>query len=235
MTLKRLILEGLLLISSTILFADIGHFDIYRISLKGKECYIALESPGILKNNDLCYYDFDGNYKMEVKEYIDKSLKRSITVITYANIEKIILDSLNIKDGMSPELESPIWILKGWQEISRDSLLGKYELLDAVKGHTFGLESSENLSESDNTWINRSTMTNIFSIDNGECVYNFYSSVLKSQGTTAQNIRYELQGLLPNREGELDSDIEAAREKQFRRRIEELVEEKILMIGGCSC
>lgn len=58
------------------LAADIGHFDIYHLKWGSKSCYLTLDSPGRLIDNDLCYYDFNGKYRMEVEDYINRSLSR---------------------------------------------------------------------------------------------------------------------------------------------------------------
>lgn len=120
-------------------------------------------------------------------------------------------------------------------EVLSDSLIGQYELLGAMKGHTHGIILPQTVTEEDNTWIRRKSMKNIFHVDNGECSYGFYTSVIEPNDKSAQLLKHELQELMPKGEGELDFELESRRELEFSRRIEELVRDKIFMIGGCSC
>ncbi|WP_020538642.1 hypothetical protein [Lewinella cohaerens] len=232
---KWVLFTGVIILSTNHLLGDIGHFDIYKIIWQERVCFITLASPGLLKDNDLCYYDRSGNYRMEVNDYIDKQLKNNVKVFMYTDIEKILVDSLRRSDGTFAELASPIYVLKGWSPMVADSIRGQYELISASKGHTFGTESSQTVTEEDNKWIHKRTMKNIFSVGNGECTYNFYSSDIEPGSRPAVNLKNELQGLMPKGDDGLDLELNTEREKQFRRRVEELVKEKIFMLGGCSC
>ncbi|MEM7298862.1 MAG: hypothetical protein AAF391_11420 [Bacteroidota bacterium] len=219
---------------SSPLHSDIGHFDIFELRWQGQKYYVTLESRGVLKDNDLCYYDYNGNYKMEVEDFLDQWFSRIEEVFTYTGLEEIHLDSIMSESGYA-NFESPIFILKDWHPVSTDSIRGKYELLGARKGHTFGVESSQTITEKDNEWINRSTMRYAFGVDNGECFYRFYSSNIQVGSKMAIVLQKELQELMPIGEGEYDRELDATRERRFRRRVEELVAEKILMVGACSC
>lgn len=232
---KWVLFTGVIILSTNHLLGDIGHFDIYKIIWQQSEYFITLESPGLLKGDDLCYYDISGNYQMEVEGYIDGKLKNNVKVFMYTTLEEILIDSLKGADGNSAKLESPVYVLKGCSTMTPDSIRGQYELISTRKGHTFGIESSKTVTEEDNKWINRSTMKSIFFVGNGECMYNFYCSDIEPGSKPAVNLKNELQGLMPKIEGELDNELNMEREKQFRWRVEELVKEKILMVGGCSC
>lgn len=222
---------GLNMISLNKLSADIGHFDIYKLIWEEEVYFFTLESPGQLLNDDLCYYDFKGDYFMEVKSYIDKYLERPNEIYLYSSIESIHVDSIRLANEAAG-LESPLYILSNHIKIQGEKLLDAYELLSAKKGNTYGIIISPNLSKTDESWINTSRTKELFIIGEYECSYGFYSSRIPVNSKIADSLREELIKLLPNpHEDVFDED----KSDKFWLKIEELVDDEVVMIGGCSC
>ncbi len=231
---KIVIAITLLISCENELLADIGNFDIYQINWQDRVYYLTLESTGTLKDNDLCYYDFQGEYQMEVTDHIDQYLRHSPEVFLHAKMEGIHIDSLSNSSGEPFRFESPIFLFEGRVQVSSDSLFGKYELTGAQNGNTYGIISSTSITAADSVWINRSSMRCIATMDDGFCGYGFFSATIEPDSEQAVILQSELQALMPN-EGDRDVERAERRAEEFSNKIEALVEEQIVMIGSCSC
>ncbi|MEL7220779.1 MAG: hypothetical protein AAGJ93_05630 [Bacteroidota bacterium] len=228
-----------LVFNNSCLLADIGHFDIYEISWQDRIYYLTFESPGRLQNNDLCYYDYKGTYRMEVGDFVKEQLGRTSEIRLFKELEYILMDSFQTNAGGVGWIESPIYIMKDFFTISPDSLYDNYELLGAKKGNIYGTLASSSLTTADNQWIRNSTMRNIFSVNGGECDYIFYAPAAMYSEEYITELQSELQALMPAVDSylklEVELDEEREKEQKFKLRVEELVKKRIIMIGGCSC
>lgn len=218
-----------LFFSSFRLQADIGHFDVVTIRWNNQTYFLTVDSYGLLKNNDLCYYNYAEGYKMEVSDYVAEYIEKIPKVIVYTELEVIQFDQFGSDEKKKDYLRPPICILKNRREVPLDSIWRRYELIGAQKGNTYGTLISPSITEADIWWVNSPSMKLLFYINTGECAYEFYSAYLEPKTKLAARIQKELEGFWDP----INSNENHA--EKFWQRIEALANEKILMLGECSC
>ena len=72
----------------TILFGDVPHYDIIEVMFNNKKYFVEgyFNESGVLKNHDLCYYDYNGEYIGEVRDYVLKYQNDEDSIMLYSSI-----------------------------------------------------------------------------------------------------------------------------------------------------
>ena len=203
---------------------DIGHFDIFTISLDGEVYYVPFESPALLKD-DLCYYYNEDEFFINASEFIDDILKRHESVRAFRAID--IIDLINVRK---------ISQLGGWiyeeqlHKLSKETILitkiivRKYEFIDAIRGNTYGYQYTKELNENDNYWLTEYELEYYFDINSDDEVCNFGFFGIKG------NLDREEITVIENKIKKLHE----AR-KPIEPFLSKLYKRNIIMLGACSC
>ncbi|MEO5905163.1 MAG: hypothetical protein ABIQ11_00440, partial [Saprospiraceae bacterium] len=135
------------------LFADGFSSDIISFSIDRVQCYIRVQSQGLLKNNDFCYYNGDGKYVEEVSrvflQYVDHNYELDI----YTSLEIIDLSFDSIF-----AVENKLYILKDEIKFERSLVKEKYKFIFAINASSLRFIHTLDLQETDNKWIRQHQM-----------------------------------------------------------------------------
>ncbi len=207
-------------------FADVPHFDIVEVMYKGKKYYVPglFKEGGILKNHDLCYYDYNGEYIGEVQDYILQYGIHDDSISLYSSMEKINLKKLKFDEGIEG-FDDILKIFNGGIKSSIKEFKKKFILMDAYHGNTVGFTHTAELKETDNIWINEYPIETLFSLGHDICSYNFFAIKGNLNKKDKIKLEAEMNYLLKS----YDSS------KKFWEKISELYSKNIIMVGYCSC
>jgi hypothetical protein len=193
--------------------ADGFSSDIISFSIDGVQCYVRIQSQGILKNNDFCYYLGD--------EYIEEVSRVFLRFLghleIYTNLEIIDLSF----DSMFTS-EKKLYILKNKIEFEGAYVKEKYKLIFAVNASSFGLIHTLDLQETDNKWIRQNQMELLLLANIDICEMRIFGIKGKTTSEEIEKIRMKISEL--NKSGE-----------SWDPYFSELYKRKIIMIGFCSC
>ena len=211
----------LLFFSSSQLNADVGRFDIIEIRYSNQIYFTKIWSNGILKDNDLRYYSWDNIYINDVGYYFAEHLVETDTIDLYKSLVKFDL----FKIEKQYELDSILYLFKDLERVSVSDLISDYDIVNAYSGNTFGFTSTNNISNDDNLWISESNVEVLFDFEDYElCSMKLYGIKDELSECRIEELRVEIDSLLKN-----------FMYKEFHKLLNEVLKEKIVMIGTCSC
>jgi hypothetical protein len=227
--LTKLMILGFILIAK-VAFCDTPITDIIEVLYKNKKYYVAetFMERGVLKNHDLCYYDYNGEYIGEVYDIVNMCIKEDDSIALYATIERINIAKLNCySDDSSPDYFDNV--LKKFDDgitISGKKFKNNFKLLDAYHGNIGLYRFTEGLKESDNIWIDNNKIENLFCLrDQAICTYGFFAIRGRLNSAEKNKLKKELVHLLSSEEFY----------DKFLIKVEELYKKQIIMVGHCSC
>ncbi len=159
--------------------ADLGHFDVFTLSIDEEIYYLSLEgfSPII---EDLCFYSFNNDnektFIANVSEHINMWVLRGGNVTLYKTLD--IIDLVNFKK--IPEFRGNVYAdyfykLSDEIEMKSEYVLKNYELLNATKGNTYGYGYTDELNEVDNYWLTEYPLEMIYRGYYEICTYELYA------------------------------------------------------------
>ena len=208
------------------LCADIGSFDVFTIEMNGEEYYFPFASVGILKDNDLCYYDYSGAYEQEVVDFLVDKFSQGFQIYLYRKLD--VVDISPIAEILSSS-EPLLYKLTDRIEVDGDSLVGAFEVTSAVHGNTVGMIFSEDLSENDNFWLQQVEIELLFSVGSvdlgGECGMDFFGIKNSMSLKEIEELKVEMNVIVTG-----DNYWET-----FSEKLHELYTRQIIMFGTCSC
>ena len=220
----KLITFTILFLTTLQLRADIGRFDVIKMTNNENTVYLKLWSPGVLKNHALCYYSNDGTYLNEVEFYLSRVKKsRKDSVQVYQDLT--ILDMRYLDERQKEGRDTFLYILKNPVNISYSQFQAEYSIADAFNGNIGGFIYTEHISNSDNYWIKNYTIEEYFSLSDDEiCFMTIYGIKGNLSLKQKASLREKLKSFLkrPSR-------------KLFFEELSYLYKKNIIMIGICSC
>jgi len=203
--------------------ADIPNFDVIEYKNNEKSIYLKTWSLGILMNNDLCYYSWDGEYISEVSTFINDKILEGDSITIYTEIA--IIDHTKISGMVDRDSDSILYHLKYPKRISIEDLNNEYQINSAFRGNTAGYAYSSDLKTADNTWINDYEIEKLFDLTDYElCSFSFYGIKNNLDKKEKAKIKSKLDSILKRH------SLEA-----FESELSLLYKRNIIMIGFCSC
>lgn len=195
------------------LLADGFSSDIISFSIDGVQCYVRIQSQGILKNNDYCYYHGD--------EYIEEVSRVFLRFVDHLEIyTKLEIIDLSF-DSMFAS-EEKLYILKNKSEFESAYVKEKYKLIFAINASSFGFIHTMDLQKTDNKWIHQHQMELLLLANIDICEMRIFGIQGKTTREEIEKIKMKVNEL--NKRGE-----------SWDPYFSELYKRKIIMIGFCSC
>lgn len=202
--------------------ADIGSFDVFEFSDGNSIIYISTYTRGRLINHDLCYYDWYGEFKINIETLLHSDFEDHDSIEIYTNIEKINLSSF---DKDYEEFAPILYILKGKLKISHKSFFENYDIIDAYNGNTYGFTYTPSLSTSDNSWLQDYDIDKYFRFNDNElCDMTLYG--IKNNLSEIEVLRIKV---------DLDTLLKEQKHQDFHEMLDKLKLQNMIMIGFCSC
>src|SRR5690242_5550679 len=171
---KWLIFSLLISLLPQIALCDGGTLDVISIKKSGHLYHFRIESPGLLKNNDLCYYTYEGEYLCEVKDVV-KAYLHIISIshngYFYKHMDRINLINIPIKEKGNGIL----YILKDAISLEPDSVLASLEIISAENEYKYINTYSPDLEEKDNIWLESNSLEFLFYYSADICEMGLYS------------------------------------------------------------
>lgn len=202
--------------------ADVPRFDVIEFSNGSESLYIRTWSSGTLKNHDLCYYKWNGEYIDEVEHAIEKLFQQD-SIEVFDELVKIDLYKFDKRYGGCQD--SVLYILNGLQKRPVDNLKNSYSIVDAFNANTGGFCYTEELTNNDNIWLNDYPMEALFNLTDYE-LCNMVLYAIKNNVSKERKNKLRI---------ELDSFLKVHDRKSYQKRLSELYKENIIMVGFCSC
>ena len=211
--------------------ADIPRFDVFAIRIGLDTFYLTFESQGLLQNNDFCYYDYRGEYLMEVSSFVAQQIQiiGEKEIKAYKSLDVIDLTKVNeaspeFKD-ITPYDEDYLYILRDEIILSSKVIVNKYEILFAENGNTGGYIFTAELSEKDNKWISKNQIDLLWRVrgKNGMCTMYFFGK----QGNVKEKDFEEYKKRIVEKEINYHTEIQDI--------LSELFHKRVILIGFCSC
>lgn len=220
------------LILPLLVFGDVPHYDIIEVEYNNDKYFVEgyFNEGGVLKNHDLCYYDYKGEYLGEVKDFVLRIGKYTDSLTLYSSKENINVTKLSCYEGNNltqpDNIDNILKILNNGMRISFKDFEENFKLLDAYHGNTGGFTFTPELKESDNIWINDHPIENLFCLDGQDiCNYGFFTIKGTVNKKDKQKLEAEIKYLINRNEADI----------KFWKRVSELYKRKIILIGFCSC
>lgn len=208
----------LFLMISTTVSADISKFDVVQIISEEKQYYLKITVSGLLKNDDLCIYNYEGEYKCEVSEIVDAYLKDERSVEVFSKHEILHFEMLKEFNG-----ETTLHLLKEKESVLASHLRNNFEVESIVRGNTRGMIHTKELSELDDHWINNYKIEKLFRADDGWMCYMFFYGIKENNSKEEIiKIKKRIEELISKKESYDDY-------------LSKLYLDNIIMIGLCSC
>lgn len=212
--------------------ADRPHYDIIEVMYNGKKYFIVeyFNEGGVLKNNDLCYYDYSGEYIGEVQDFVMLYRQNEDSITIYSSMEKINVRKLvcyeEYIDDETEHFDDILKIFNGEVRVPINQFKKQFILVDAYHGNTVGYTYTPDLKETDNIWLSQYPIENIFCLEGIDiCHYSFFTIKGNLSKTDKIKLKDEMIYLLSS--NEMDSG--------FWEKISELNNRQIIMVGFCSC
>jgi len=177
----------------------------------------------------LCYYDYNGNYLAEVYDVARNCKPSNDSITLYSSIDRINMMKFNFfsYDDDINYFGNVLKIFRNEKVVSFKDFRENFVLLDAYHGNHGIYRYTKNLKESDNHWISKNQIEHLFCIEGQAiCDYCFYTIKGKLNNQRKQKLENLLNKLVQTDESE---------ESLFFKIVEELYDDKIIMIGHCSC
>ncbi len=211
----------LLSLAPMLAIADIPVFDVVKLKMDNEIVYLRYDSMGLLRNGDFCYYDYQDEYIGEVKDVVHRIFKNPGVYTYYRELHKI--DVRNVPDIMDGPREI-LYILKSEFNIDKVVNPDSVEIISIENGNVYGYTYSDDLKEEDNTWLAKYKIEKLFEFkDEGICQMYVYAI----EGAVNEQRKRVLKVKLD----------QAAKENSNRlqEELHKLYNQKIIMIGFCSC
>lgn len=200
--------------------ADIGNFDVVTISFEEDIYYIMYESPGLLNEKDMTYWNRNSKLDYDVIDMLNKHFEyESIQVF-----EKLdVINLKNIKANIT--FEEKLFILRSSRMLNSNEVKRKYKIISVQKGNTYGYMYTEELNELDNHWIENYPIQLLFNTsDFTMCDMSFLGIEGNLTKEEIENIKTKINLMLKSEKG-----------GDMRKMLSELYKRNIIMIGHCSC
>ncbi|MCC7444297.1 MAG: hypothetical protein IT263_05625 [Saprospiraceae bacterium] len=228
----KTIISILFLIPPILLFGDIPHYDIIEVEYKNKKYFVHgyFNEGGVLKNRDLCYYDHNGEYIGEVRDFVLRIGNYTDSITLYTSKENINVTKLSCYEENNltepDNIDNILKILNNGVRVSFKDFENNFKLLDAYHGNTGGFTYTPELKESDNAWINNNSIETLFCLNGQDiCHYGFFTIKGTLNKKEKQKLESEMKHLIRTSEADI----------KFWKKISELYKRKIIMMGFCSC
>jgi len=200
--------------------ADIGSQDVVEIRYNGEYYYTKVHSIGLLKNNDLCYYSYSGDYLSEMIDHLGDDLGNRDSISIFSEMISIEMSRIDNRYFDFQEL----YFFRDEKKIPIEELKN-FDLVGAFNGNTYGFELYPRFSKLKFDWIKDYEVERLFTLGEGEmCSYYFYT--IKSNFTKSEIL--EIQKILST----CRTTEEAAKINRLR---EKLYNMNVFMIKFCSC
>ncbi|MEP6793931.1 MAG: hypothetical protein ABJB16_06375 [Saprospiraceae bacterium] len=200
---------------------DGGSSDIISIKKNGQIFHFRIYSRGLLKDNDLCYYTYEGEYICEVKDAVKESL---MTVYHYSDFYKT-LDRINLVNiPIENKGNGIIYILKDTISFEPDSVLASLEVISAENEFKYINTYSPDLEEKDNLWLETNTFELLFSYTIPICDLSLYAIKGKLKISEKENLKMKIDNLVRKENWDL-----------YNEELKKLHKRKIIMLGDCHC
>ena len=220
------ILKWLVSISIIFLIPRLGmcdgeSFDVISIKKGSLVYHFRISSQGLLKNNDLCYYNYEGEYMGEVKDIVKSNLPdRNHYGYYYKNLERISLGNIPIENRFNRSL----CILKDSVSFDPDSVLESLDIVSAENEFSYINIYSPDLDEKDNIWLNSNTFEILFDYLAENCDSRLYGIQGQLTRSETEYLKLKIEGLLRQENWDL-----------YIQEIRKLYKRKIIMLGFCHC
>lgn len=204
-------------------FCDGGTADVISIKMSGHVYHFRIGSTGLLKNNDLCYYTYEGEYICEVKEVVKEYLHDMRILrngLLYKQIDKINLTNIPIEEKGNGIL----YIFKDPISLEPDSVLASLEIISAENEFKYINIYSPDLEEKDNLWLEANPLEILFQYSAENCGMGLYTIKGKLTKSETDNLRTKIEGLNRKKNWEL-----------YDEELKKLYRRKIIMLGYCDC
>ena len=217
---KWLAAISIIILLPRLCLCDGESFDVISLKKGGQIYHFRVESLGLLKNNDLCYYNYDGEYIGEVKDMVKSYLPREGYHGYYNTLERISLINLPIENRFTRSL----CILRDSVSFDPTSVLESLDIVSAENAYAYINMYSPDLEEKDNGWLNTNIFEALFEFSAENCDSRLYAIKGELSSSEAAHLKLKIEGLLRQDTWDL-----------FFEEISKLYKRKIIMLGFCHC
>ena len=206
-----------------IAFCDGGTMDVISIKKSGHLYHFRIVSIGLLKNNDLCYYTYEGEYICEVKDVVKEYLQEMS--ISHNGYFYKILDRININNiPIEQKGNGIIYILQDKISLEPDSVLASLDIISAENEYKYINNYSPDLEEKDNLWLESNSFELLFEYSAEMCEMGLYSIKGKLSKSAKENLKAKIEDWIRKENWDL-----------YNEELRKLYQRKIIMIGDCHC